>query len=121
MKTALLRFARTAAGGLLIRLIVSNAPALLPVRRLQAGPDVMAFYHPVPSYPVHILIIPLPVVQRLQGTWPDSGRLLVSVLRAAGVIVEQLDLESGWQLVVNGGAYQDVAVLHFHLINGNNI
>ena len=48
--------------------------------------------------------------------------LMNEVLLAAQAVICQLNLEeSGYRLIVNGGAYQEVELLHFHLISEESI
>jgi diadenosine tetraphosphate (Ap4A) HIT family hydrolase len=44
---------------------------------------------------------------------------LADVLEAVGVLVETFSLtEKGYRLILNGGAYQEMPQLHFHLVSG---
>jgi histidine triad (HIT) family protein len=97
----------------------------LPVDRLVETPRLVAFRHPKPAYPVHILIVPKKDVRDLVdlSAWDEgfvagfSGDLLACVTR----LVQELNLEAvGYRLIVNGGPYQEVPVLHFHLVSGGN-
>jgi diadenosine tetraphosphate (Ap4A) HIT family hydrolase len=47
---------------------------------------------------------------------------LADIFQTVASIVAEFDLEQqGYRLVTNGGAYQDVQQLHFHLISGGAI
>ena len=48
----------------------------------------------------------------------SSINILVEVVECAQDLVHELKLEqAGYRLVVNGGSYQDIPQLHFHLIS----
>jgi diadenosine tetraphosphate (Ap4A) HIT family hydrolase len=47
-----------------------------------------------------------------------DGQMLYEIVKAAQHLVEELQLEKrGYSLTVNGGQYQDVRQLHFHLVS----
>lgn len=92
---------------------------MLPVRRLRETRYVVAFHHPRPAYAVHVLIVPKRVVPNLLALDDATLPVLHDVLRVAQQLVDELQLTApGYRLIVNGGAYQDVPQLHFHLISG---
>ncbi len=111
------RFARTRVGGLVARWGFAHATRWLPVERLDESELVIAFRHPRPSYPIHVLIVPKRAITGLAALRPSDAPLLLAVVHAAQRCTAKLDLAQwGYRLEVNGGAYQDVRQLHFHLI-----
>jgi histidine triad (HIT) family protein len=93
----------------------------IPVNRLHETPTLLAFHHPKPSYAVHILLVPKKAIGSLMDLQPEDRDFLVDVFQITGQLVKELDLtEQGFRLIVNGGEYQDVPQLHFHLISGEN-
>jgi histidine triad (HIT) family protein len=89
----------------------------LPIRRILETPVLIAFYHPRPSYRVHVLIVPKRAIPGLQALDEKDGSLLLAVFRMAGALIEEFDLGGkDAQLIVNGGAYQQIPQLHFHLV-----
>ena len=98
---------------------------LLPVNRLYETENLLAFYHPQPSYAVHILIVPkkaIPSMVSLVGRADGFSELFVQdLLHCVNELVIELGLEvRGYRLIVNGGAYQDIPELHFHLVSGES-
>jgi histidine triad (HIT) family protein len=79
----------------------------------------MAFFHPQPEYPVHVLLVPKRAISGLTDPGAIDVDLLADLLRVVQSLVVELGLEQrGYRLIVNGGAYQDIAQLHFHLVSG---
>jgi histidine triad (HIT) family protein len=115
----LFRAARSRLVGRIVGWGFARMSSLLPVERLYENDTVLAFYHPRPAYPLHILIVPKRAVPNLMTLSEQQASLLHDVLAAAQRLVRQLDLERrGYRLIVNGGTYQDVPQLHFHLVSG---
>lgn len=82
----------------------------------------MAFHHPQPVYPTHILIVPKKAIANLSALQPADDRFLAEVFSTVQKLVAELGLgEAGYRLVVNGGEYQEVPLLHFHLIAGGEV
>ncbi len=92
----------------------------IPVNRLRETATLMAFEHPSPSYPVHILVVPKRAYASLMELPPDDGAFLRDLVETVQSLVRELGLaEGGYRLIANGGAYQDAPILHFHLVSGN--
>ena len=88
----------------------------MPVNKILETEEVLAFYHPVPTHDLHILIVPKSKVSSLMEM--KDEKLLSEIVMAAQSLVKELQLEKrGYSLLVNGGQYQDVGQLHFHLIS----
>jgi histidine triad (HIT) family protein len=99
----------------------------LPVARLRETDTLIAFRHPAPSYPVHILLVPKRAVgslaalktSELSGEEDFPKRFWLDVLACTQILVAELHLEQpGYRLIVNGGGYQDIPQLHVHLVSG---
>lgn len=120
-KKTILSLVRSPHAAWFVGRALAHFPALLPVRRLYEDALVLVFHHPSPSWPFHVLAIPKrrrPSFAGLDLSHPvDEGlalRLLWSLQQAA----RSQNLPA-YQVVVNGGSYQDVPQLHFHLIAGS--
>ena len=105
-----------------LQFIFSRMSYALPVQRLRETPTLLAFYHPQPAYPLHILLVPRRAVASLVALDPArDAAFLADLFAAVQSLVEELHLEqTGYRLIVNGGEYQDFPYLHFHLIAGKN-
>jgi histidine triad (HIT) family protein len=91
----------------------------IPLHKLRETATLVAFYHPQPSYPVHILILPRRAIPGLADLSAEDASLLADVYQTAQVLVTELGLEKeGYRLIVNGGTYQDLPQMHWHLVSG---
>lgn len=116
--------ARSAAHSSILRgltgWVFTHMSFVLPVKRLYETERLVAFEHPSPSYPVHILLVPKAALPGLEALDASDAALLAEVFGAVQVLVRQLGLEpTGYRLIANGGAYQDIPQLHFHLVSGS--
>ena len=111
-------FARTRLGKSLLPWMFAHMSFAIPLHRLRQSDSLLAFHHPSPSYPLHILIVPRRLILSLADLKPEDAGLLLEVLQMAQSLVQELGLEqAGYRLIVNGGAYQDLPQLHFHLVS----
>ncbi len=91
---------------------------ILPVQRLRETETLLAFHHPRPAYPVHILIVPKRAYASLLEVPPDDVAFLADLMETVQALVRELGLEqTGYRLIANGGAYQEIPQLHFHLVS----
>jgi histidine triad (HIT) family protein len=103
----------------LIGWIFTHMSFVIPVQRLRETETLLAFHHPSPSYPVHILIIPKRALPGLADLTPGDTDFTVDLFAAVHSLVKEFNLEGqGYRLICNGGKYQDVPQLHFHLVSG---
>ena len=95
--------------------MLKNLPFALPVKRLHATENLLAFRHPRPAHPFHVIIVPRREVASFTDLDPADPFLpdLVSVVQS---LVVEFNLPA-YRLVVNGGEYQEFPHLHFHLIS----
>ena len=106
---------RQALLGRLIGLVFERAAGLLPIRRLEENERVVAFFHPRPAFDEHILIVPKKAISTFAELLVDGHTQYIADVVA---VAEQMVRERCWReysLGVNGGPYQDVRQVHFHL------
>lgn len=103
----------------LIGWIFAHMSFVIPVQRLRETETLLAFHHPSPSYPIHILIIPKRALISLADLTPSHTDFTIDLFAIVQSLVKEFDLEvHGYRLICNGGIYQDVPQLHFHLVSG---
>ena len=109
------RMANTPPGRFLIGWIFAHMSFVFPAKRLRETDSLLAFYHPRPAYPFHVIIAPKKDIRSFADLDPADPFLadLVSVVQG---LVAEYHLP-GYRLLVNGGEYQEFPHLHFHLIS----
>jgi histidine triad (HIT) family protein len=100
----------------LIGWIFEHMSFAIPVKRLRETDTLMAFHHPKPSYPFHVLIVPKRAVASLKEFDPTDSAFLADLYSTVQSLVNEFQLPA-YRLIVNGGEYQDFPQLHFHLIS----
>jgi len=91
---------------------------IMPVNKLYETKLVLAFYHPKPAHSTHILIVPKRAIKSFADLSETDLPVVNDVIITAQHLVQELQLaEKGYRLLVNGGAYQDVKQIHFHLVS----
>ncbi len=89
----------------------------LPSTKQYEDDKVLAFNTIAPMASVHILVIPKEHIADLSDT--KNIELLGSIQKAAAQIASDKGVAGGYKIVLNGGRYQEVKHLHYHLMGGN--
>ena len=100
----------------LIGWIFAHMSFAIPVIRLHETETLLAFHHPKPSYPFHVLLVPKKAVASLKELDTRDIAFLTDLYSTVQSLVAEFQL-SAYRLIVNGGEYQDFPQLHFHLIS----
>jgi histidine triad (HIT) family protein len=95
--------------------MLNNLPFAIPAKRLRETDNLLAFFHPKPAYPFHVLIVPKQAMRSFSDLGPASP-FLADLVIAAQSLVDEYHL-TAYRLIVNGGEYQEFPHLHFHLIS----
>lgn len=91
---------------------------ILPLNRLYDSDTLLAFFHPQPAYPLHILIVPKQSFPNILALQAEHSALLYECFSTAQFLVKKFQLQThGYRLIINGGEHQDIPQLHFHLIS----
>lgn len=118
MKRFLYAMAKTWLGGIILHWIFAYFSFVIPGERLIENDWLIAFHHPSPSYPLHILIVPRSKFRSLMDLPSDEEAFQIGIFKAVKQLVKRFRLdESSYRLIVNGGSAQEVDHLHFHLIS----
>ena len=118
LQRQLFRLARSPVAGLFIGWVFAHLSFAIPVHRLRETNTLMAFEHPKPNYPLHILIVPKKTIASMMKITTDDQVFLMDVFQTVQSLVKEYQLEArGYRLICNGGENQDVPQLHFHLIS----
>jgi histidine triad (HIT) family protein len=91
---------------------------VLPLDRLYESQGWIAFRHPHPGYPFHVLLVPKQAIRSLTDLSDDDAPLLTELVEVVKIVISQYGLENeGYRLIANGGQLQDIPQLHFHLVS----
>lgn len=119
IRRVLFTLARSSLAGWVVGWLFAHMSFVIPVSRLRETDTLIAFHHPKPSHSVHILLVPKRKLPNLLAVGPAETDFFTDLYRIVQELVVEFVLEEpGYTLLVNGGAYQDVPQLHFHLISG---
>jgi histidine triad (HIT) family protein len=90
----------------------------IPAKVVWEDEDAIAFHDVDPQAPVHVLIVPKKAVPRLAEATDEDAALLGKLLLVARNVAKQLELSSGYRVVINSGpdAGESVPHLHVHLL-----
>lgn len=88
----------------------------IPVKRLRETDALLAFHHPKPDYPFHVILVPKKEIPSLKDLDPNDSAFLRDLVSTVQSLVDEFHLPA-YRLIVNGGEYQDFPHLHFHLIS----
>jgi diadenosine tetraphosphate (Ap4A) HIT family hydrolase len=118
MKELLFSFVKTGLGGWLLHRFFTYFSFLIPGEKLIETNSLVAFHHPRPAYPLHVLIVPKGRYQTLQDLPSENLQFESELFHAIAELIEKFDLKSkGYRMIVNGGKNQEVPHLHFHLLS----
>ena len=91
----------------------------IPAEIVYEEEDFFAIRDINPQAPVHILIVPKKVIQRVGEAEPGDAAVLGKMLAASGEIARRAGVyDTGYRLVINHGpdAGETVPHLHIHLL-----
>ena len=92
--------------------------SLLPMKQLYETDNLLAYFHPLPAHPFHIILLPKNKIPDMSSfDIVKDAAFLQDVICFSQKIVKDYRLEKiGYRLILNGGPNQDFPILHFHLI-----
>jgi histidine triad (HIT) family protein len=109
--------ARSSLGALFIGWVFAYLSFAIPVKRLRETSTLMAFHHPKPSYPLHILLVPKRAIASFMDLSSSDTDFYADLVQTVQSLVAEFELQQGsYRLIVNGGDFQEIPQLHFHLI-----
>ena len=101
----------------LVSFFYRHMNGLLPIDRLCESTHWLAFHHPRPDYPLHILLLPKREISSLATAPKDAPDLYADLFLIVQQLISDFQLEdSAYRLVTNGGQNQLIPIWHWHLI-----
>lgn len=95
----------------------------IPVKKIYSSKEIIAFYHPQPSYENHIVISPKKAVMNLQQMSSERyGMYFMKIWETAGAIrATHPEYHDSFVMVANGGKRQEVQQVHFHMFTHHEL
>ena len=104
-----------------VRWMIVNFSSLLLREKLYESDHLYVVQHPKPAYQVHYLILPKQPIANVLEVDAESD-FWSEVPQAIQILVtDLLNDDEGYRLITNGGAYQDIPLLHIHFISGDTL
>ena len=118
LKKLLLRIARIRWLGGLIGWCITHLAHILPLKIVVENDRCIVFHHPSPSYSTHLLAM---LKSPAQDVSTITAEQLRSIVEAGNAAVAALNLTAPHILLwTNGGRFQEVRQLHFHIFASEN-
>ena len=95
--------------------MLNKVPFAIPVKRLRETDSLLAFFHPKPTYPFHVILLPKKAILSFSDFDPTDIFLKDVAVTTQGLVAEYR--LTAYRLIVNGGEYQEFPHLHFHLVS----
>lgn len=95
----------------------------IPVKKVYSSKEIIAFYHPKPSYENHMIISPKRAVKNLQEMASDSlNQYFVKIWESTkDICAMHPEYNDAFVIVANGGKRQEVQQVHFHMFTSHEI
>lgn len=91
-----------------------NAPAKI---EFENG-SVMAFPSIDPAAQIHLIIIPKVHILTFADLEEMHKDIFMDMAKAAQELIKMKNIEGGYKLIFNGGKYQSIPHIHWHLLGG---
>ena len=123
LKKLLFKIAKAPFMGKIVGIAFQYFSWAIPVWDIYNSKEIIAFYHPKPSYKNHIIISPKRSVGNLQQMESDGfSKYFTKILEAANEIcVTHPEYNDSFVIVANGGKRQEVQQVHFHMFTDHEI
>lgn len=87
----------------------------MPTELIYKDNDVFVFKNIKPLATHHLLVVPTKHINNFM----ELGDDILNMTKIAQKIIKDLNIEDGYKLVFNGGKYQEIPHLHWHLLAGD--
>lgn len=92
----------------------------IPFKVFAESPQVLAFYHTKPYWPLHIVVVPKIHIDSLLVLNQKHGSLILELMETIQKVGQFVTNGYGaCRILTNLGTYQDSHHLHFHISFGN--
>lgn len=124
LKKVLFGIARSPVSGYFIGFAFEHLSNIIPLNRLVSTDRVVAFEHPSHFWDEHFLLVPKKSIRRfvdIDFDQPAQANAILDIFSTSQALLIENDVliqKGNFALLVNGGSYQDVPQVHFHLAAG---
>lgn len=91
----------------------------IPAKFVFKGEHIVAFLSIEPLATTHILIIPKQHIPTFMDLGNDE--IMKEMTNIAHKLIDENKLQNGYKMILNGGIYQRVKHIHWHLLGGDNL
>lgn len=88
----------------------------IPTKFIAKHDNVVAFYDVNPKAATHILILPTQHIPTFLDIKIAQNETIMKMIETAQELISKYKLEAAYRMVFNGGRYQHVPHLHWHLL-----
>lgn len=93
----------------------------IPVIHEYEDDSVLVFKSNQPLAPVHLLVIPKVHITNFEFVKSDLEiQVLGQIQKVIGELVKKFNLQVGYRVSVNGGKFQEVKHIHYHILGGRD-
>ncbi|MBI2405787.1 HIT domain-containing protein [Candidatus Microgenomates bacterium] len=90
----------------------------IPAEFLYEGERVIAFPDVKPAAYVHILIVPKEHIPTFTDIQDNHKEVISEMISVAQQLIKEKGVEKKYRMTFNGGVFQHVPHLHWHLLGG---
>lgn len=80
--------------------------------------SVVAFTSISPAAEIHLIIIPKEHIDTFSDLEEQHKEILMQMAKVAQKLIESKNIANAYKLVFNGGKYQSIKHIHWHLLAG---
>ncbi len=88
----------------------------IPTEFVHEGADLVVFKDIYPKARVHLLVVPRVHIKTFLDLSDKNNVVLTKMTKVVQKIIKDQKLEGGYQVIFNGGRYQHIPHLHWHLL-----
>lgn len=89
-----------------------------PCRKVAENTKALAFDSIAPVAEHHVLIVPKEHISTFKDLEEHHKDSLMGMVKLAQEVIEKRKISGGYKLSLNGGKYQSVSHIHWHLLGG---
>lgn len=106
--------------GKVVGFLFAYMSSIIPLKKLLNDKNTICFYHPVPTYDQHVLLIPKKTIGNILEI--PNETIFENIAKAAIDLSKKINWKNDCVLLcANGGNRQDVKQVHFHLFSAKSM